>query len=89
MKLTLIRHGETVGNTLNLLQGQTPGELTELGKTQAQKLAQRLKTEKFDSIYASDLKRVRDTLQPTLQHFPQTPLVYTEQLRERKFGEIE
>jgi bisphosphoglycerate-dependent phosphoglycerate mutase len=34
LKVTLVRHGETVANRDRLVQGQTPGELTEFGREQ-------------------------------------------------------
>ena len=35
MELYIIRHGQTFSNIKNIIQGQTEGELTELGKKQA------------------------------------------------------
>ena len=37
-KLLLIRHGETVDNVNRIMQGQTPGKLTENGINQARSL---------------------------------------------------
>lgn len=34
LKVTLVRHGETVANRDRIVQGQTPGELTEYGREQ-------------------------------------------------------
>ena len=33
--LTIVRHGETIENTLDILQGQQPGTLSEKGFAQA------------------------------------------------------
>ena len=48
MKLILIRHGLTLDNEKGIFQGQTHGELSEVGKKQSSKLAVRLKNEKID-----------------------------------------
>ena len=64
MKLILIRHAESIGNVLGILQGQKIDlPLSKLGKTQAKKLANYLKKEKIEAIYSSDLKRAMHTAQ--------------------------
>ena len=40
--LLLTRHGETVDNVNQIMQGQTPGQLTAHGRQQAEEVAQRL-----------------------------------------------
>lgn len=89
MKLILIRHGETVGNVRGVIQGHTPGTLTERGKEQARKVAERLKDEKVDVIYSSDLKRAEDTAKEIARYHPETPLNFTREVRERSYGELE
>ena len=42
--LLLVRHGETVDNVRQIMQGQTQGELTPNGIEQARALAAELKT---------------------------------------------
>lgn len=61
MKVFLIRHAECVGNISNRISGRTDFELTDNGRVQAQKLAQKLKKEKIDIIYSSPLKRAVET----------------------------
>lgn len=89
MRLTITRHGQTVENTQGILQGQTHGRLSTLGKEQAKLLAKRLSKEHFDIIYASDLRRVKQTVSPLLKYHPKTKLIYTKTLRERSFGPLE
>src|SRR5688572_602950 len=62
-QITLLRHGESVGNAESRWQGQAEYPLTETGRTQAQALAQRWKKEKmkFDYVIASSLERARET----------------------------
>ena len=61
MKLIITRHGETIENAKRICQGHLGGNLSKKGKLQAKKLAERLKNEKLDVIYSSDLKRTKDT----------------------------
>ena len=61
MRLILTRHGKTVENMNDIMQGWLPGELSEEGKEQAKHVAERLKDRKIDVAYSSDLKRCVDT----------------------------
>ena len=83
--LLLVRHGETVDNARQLMQGQTQGELNATGVQQARELALRLKDEPIDAFVASDLKRSIDTC--TLLAAPHgLPVATTPLLRERDWG---
>lgn len=59
--LYLLRHGETEENRRHILQGTTPGHLTELGRAQAAQAAQGLRGVHFDALLSSDLRRCLDT----------------------------
>ncbi len=61
--LLLVRHGETVWNQENRWQGQADVPLSETGRAQAWRLAQRLRAEGrlVRTIYASDLSRAYHT----------------------------
>lgn len=59
--LLLTRHGETIENEKNILQGQLPGTLSEKGLRQAEELADRLADTQLDVIVSSDLERSRRT----------------------------
>ena len=61
--LTLLRHGESVGNAEGKHQGQSNFPLTEKGEAQARALANRWLIEKksFDLIISSPLARARGT----------------------------
>ena len=61
ISLILSRHGETEENKLRIMQGQMPGHLSELGKQQAEQLADLLEEEEIDVIVSSDLTRSYDT----------------------------
>jgi len=61
--ITLLRHGESVGNADGYYQGQSEFGLTERGRKQAHALANRWLDEgkKFDQAIASPLARARET----------------------------
>ncbi|MFN3491164.1 MAG: histidine phosphatase family protein, partial [Anaerolineales bacterium] len=61
--ITLLRHGESVGNAEMRWQGQKDYPLTERGRAQAQALAARWKQAevKFDAVIASPLSRAKET----------------------------
>ncbi len=61
--ITLLRHGESEGNTSGVLQGQSDYPLTTLGFEQAQRLALYWKANqvKFDLIISSPLLRASQT----------------------------
>ncbi|HLC32692.1 MAG TPA: histidine phosphatase family protein [Candidatus Nanoarchaeia archaeon] len=89
MRLLLTRHGETEENKKGILQGWRQGTLTEKGKSQAKRLAQKLKDIHIDVIYTSDLKRCLDTARIIAQYRPNTIVIATKDLRERGLGVFE
>ena len=60
-KLMLVRHGETVWNAEQRLQGHSDPPLSEVGLQQAKRLASRLADAQLAAIYSSDLSRARET----------------------------
>lgn len=84
-RLLLVRHGETVDNVNQIMQGQTQGELTQKGVLQAEELAQQMRDEPIDVFVSSDLKRSIDTCRIIAQSHG-LPVVQTPLLRERDWG---
>src|SRR5687768_670536 len=60
-RLILVRHGETAWNHDLRLQGHTDTDLSDLGREQAARLAERLAREEIAAAYSSDLRRCVDT----------------------------
>lgn len=85
--LYLVRHGETVDNVHQIMQGQTQGELTENGVRQARQVSADWQGRPLDVVLASDLKRAIDTAriiaEPHGLEVLTTPL-----LRERDWGDF-
>ena len=83
--LYLVRHGETVDNERQIMQGQTQGELNARGHPKAEMLRDQLCHEDIDEPKSSDLKRSIDTCriiaEPHGKEVLTTPL-----LRERDWG---
>ena len=83
--LYLVRHGETVDNANQIMQGQTQGELNENGLRQARELGEQWRNREIDVVIASDLRRSVDTAAiiaaPHGLEVVMTPL-----LRERDWG---
>ena len=84
----LIRHGQSQGNAEGRFGGHTDTPLSPLGRRQAEATAKALAPEKFDAIYASDLRRAIETATP-LARRTGTTLETTEALRERSVGVME
>ncbi|MBL7050970.1 histidine phosphatase family protein [Candidatus Woesearchaeota archaeon] len=86
MKLIIIRHGQTAENKKKITQGHLDTSLSNEGKEQIKKIANRLKHEKIDFAYSSDLRRAKHTAEAILKFHPETQLILTEELREQKKG---
>lgn len=85
--LYLVRHGQTLFNLKNYVQGWCDSKLTDFGHLQAQKAGEYLKNRGvvFDKAYCSDLSRTEETLKEI------TNLPYERKfgLRERHYGILE
>ena len=83
--ILLVRHGETIDNARQIMQGQTQGDLNEKGREQARQVAERLSAEPIDAVVASDLRRAIQTAE--IIAAPHNLIVNTtELLRERDWG---
>jgi broad specificity phosphatase PhoE len=61
VRITFIRHGESAANRVMRWQGQGDSPLSELGRSQAAALRERLSGRHFDRVVSSDLSRASDT----------------------------
>jgi alpha-ribazole phosphatase len=89
MRIIAIRHGQTTHNAKKIMMGHGHGNLSKLGQSQAQALSKALKHQKLDFVYCSDLKRCKQTLQAISKYHKNVPVIFTEDLRERNWGNME
>lgn len=71
LTLTLVRHGQTDYNATQRVQGRgIDSDLNELGRWQAERLAERLAAERFDALFTSSLRRTHQTAAPLVARRP-------------------
>lgn len=87
----IARHGKTLLNTLDRVQGWCDSPLTPEGIEVAQFLGAGLRDIRLDAVYASDLRRTRQTAEVVLSQQGQTDLPINEVygFREACFGSFE
>jgi len=87
-RLLLIRHGDTELNSAERYWGNTDVKLSDAGFRQAEKLRDRLATERIDAIYSSDLRRTSATAE-IIASMHRLDVITCAELREMNFGELE
>lgn len=88
MKLILVRHGESIGNQENRLQGQHDYELTELGQRQALLTGQRLAREGVTRVYTSPLLRASATAKTIAEVIGGLEPLHLPDIAEYHFGDM-
>lgn len=90
MDIYIVRHGQTLFNYLERVQGWSDSPLTDLGVCQGKAVGEYLSVVEFDAIYSSDLKRAIDTAKYIKKRQKkQTDILETELLREVYYGGFE
>jgi len=87
-KLFLVRHGDTKLNSAERFWGQTDVELSVAGMRQAERLRDRLATQKIDVIYTSNLSRALVTAE-IIASSHQLDVITCAELHEINFGKVE
>ncbi len=85
MEIYIVRHGQTVWNADNLLQGSADIELNERGRALAGETGQNLEEISFEKIYSSPLIRAYETACLIRGH-RNIPIIRDERLKELSFG---
>jgi len=88
LEIDLIRHAESEYNRDKKVQGHTDSPLTELGKRQAEMVAEVLLKRKIEALYASDLKRAHQTAEIIGKKLNIKP-IFVEDFREIRLGDWE
>jgi len=88
--LVLVRHGQSEWNLLNVFTGHTDIELSEKGKSEAQKAAKLLADITLHRAHTSDLKRAQDTLDIILRKtgHVEIPTKKHPAIKERHYGDL-
>ncbi len=86
MRLILVRHGESFGNSNKIFEGRSGSQLTPKGFRQSNRLAKRLKGENIDKIFVSDLLHAIETSRVIINHHPKARVFYEKAIREQDFG---
>jgi 2,3-bisphosphoglycerate-dependent phosphoglycerate mutase len=88
--ITLLRHGESEGNSSGVLQGQEDYPLTRAGVEQAKALASIWKSQlfKFDLIISSPLKRASQTAE-IISRYLKIPIEFDPAWKERNYGKFQ
>jgi len=88
-EITLLRHAESVGNAENLFQGHSDYPLTELGRRQAQTLADYWEAREvtYDLIICSPLLRAQQTAE-IVNAALKLPIELDPLLKERNLGDL-
>ena len=87
-RLLLVRHGETEYNTTRRFQGHSDIELSNTGYGQAERLRDRLATERIDIAYSSDLSRAMTTAR-LISSRHKASIITCPELREIDYGKVE
>lgn len=74
-RLTLVRHGETVGQSSIRYFGSTDIPLSDLGVRQMQRVGSTLAVERFDAVYTSNLCRTTAAAEIIAPQLGATPVV--------------
>ena len=88
MKLYVMRHGETDGNKIRLLQGRLDKPLNENGRAQAARAGEYLKHIPFDACYVSPLSRTMETAELATGR-DRASFISEERIIEISFGSME
>ena len=83
-----LRHGETEANAAGTIAGSLDVHLTALGREQARLAARALANQPITAIYASPLRRARETAQPIADALG-LPVTILDEIAERNWGDLE
>jgi len=84
----IIRHGQTLDNVKQIIQGHSDSALTETGISSLIERAKKLKDIQFDEIFCSPLPRAKKSLSTITSHlrYP-AEAHYSDNLKEIDFGD--
>ena len=87
-ELILVRHGETLHNVNRITQGWSDSDLSDRGREQVQRVAERLKDMRPTALYSSPLGRAMSTAR-AIAEATGLEIVPLDDLREMNYGRWE
>ena len=89
--LIILRHGQSEWNLQNRFTGIADIDLTEVGKAEARRAGQIIKSFWIDAAFTSILRRAIHTLEIVLEELPQSgiPVTKAAELDERDYGDLQ
>lgn len=90
--LYVFRHGQSVDNINFIFSGWRDAPLTDVGRQQAQVLAEKLKDKKLDILISSDLSRAYETMKIAVslnKDAKDREIVKDIRVRERSYGDLQ
>jgi len=87
-RLLLVRHGDTEWSSARRFLGYSDIELNPTGLRQAERLRDRLATERINFVYSSDLRRASVTAE-IIAAWHQLEVITCTELREIDYGKVE
>lgn len=89
--LVIVRHGQSQWNKENRFTGWIDIDLSPAGEEEANKAAEKLKDQKFDIAFTSDLIRAQRTLDIILENINlnHIPVKKDKALNERMYGDLQ
>ncbi|TWX38477.1 histidine phosphatase family protein [Frigoribacterium sp. ACAM 257] len=89
MRILLVRHGQSTANAAGAVSSAAPGpDLTDLGREQAEALAEQLGIGRVDAVYASTLVRAQQTAAPLAARLG-LDIIVRDGLHEIEAGDLE
>lgn len=90
LKIYLFRHGESFFNRAKEFTGWKDSKLTEEGRRNARKVAQKLKSKKIDAAFQTRLSRSRETMKEVLKYHPECrKVIVDDRMIERSYGKFQ
>ncbi|MFH1443381.1 MAG: histidine phosphatase family protein [Candidatus Micrarchaeota archaeon] len=85
----IFRHAQTFYNKNKFFTGWKDSKLTDFGKGQAERVAEKMKGKKFEVAFHTHLSRSVDTLSAVLKYHPECTHIYCDdRMIERSYGDL-
>lgn len=87
LEIYIVRHGKTLFNEKNMVQGWSDSPLTKEGMRQASQVGKNMRSIPFSLAFSSPSERAMDTCQAIISK--DVPMILDKRLKEMNFGYLE